>query len=143
MRRVILAGVCLWVVGCGFHRNRATSDETVAVQPSGIEDASGDAPLAIDDPPVENPVREVTDDLESQRPTASDPQPDAVFVDPSDALIEGLFSAWMDERIIDLLFPDNGFRRGPEFLDGGPNTLFWICVDGGTPEFICRQRYGP
>ena len=143
MRRVFLVGVCLWVAGCGFHRNRATPDEPAGVEPPGTEHAPGEAPLAMDDPPVENPVREVTDDLESQRPTASDPQPEAVFVDPSDALIEGLFSAWMDDRIIDLLFPDNGFHHGPEFLDGGPNTLFRICIGDGTPEFLCRQRYGP
>ena len=135
VKRVFLAGVCLWVAGCGFDRNRATSDETAGVQSPDTEQALGEDPIAIDDPPTENPVREVIDDLEAQHPIASEFEPDA--------LLEGLFSAWVDNRIIDLLFPDNRFLRGPEFLDGGPNTLYRLCVQDGTPEYICRQRYAP
>ena len=143
MRRVFFAGVCLWVTGCGFNRDRATPAETAEVAPPDTAAAPGEPAGSPDDPPVENPIREGTEDIEAPPPIADGRGPDPVSLDQTDELFEGLLSAWVDYRVIDLIFSDNPFQHGPEFLDGGPNTLFWICVDGGTPEFICRQRYGP
>ncbi len=135
--------MCLWVAGCGFSRNRATPGETAEVAPLATAPALRETAVSRDEQTVENPIREVAEDIDSPPPIADGREPETVFLDQSDALLEGLLSAWVDYRLIDLIFPDSRFQHGPEFLDGGPNTLYWICVDGGTPEFICRQRYGP
>ena len=143
VRRVFLAGVCLWVAGCGFNRNRATPAETAEVALPDTAPALREPAVSPNDPPVENPIRDLTEDIEAPPPIADGREPDPVSSDPAGELFESLLSAWVDYRVIDLIFPGSRFQQGPEFLDGGPNTLCWICVDGGTPEFLCRQRYGP
>ncbi len=143
MKRVFFASVCLWVAGCGYNRNRGTPPETAEVAPPDTAPALREPAVSPDDPPVENPIREVTEEFEATPPIADGREPDPVSSDQAGELFESLLSAWVDYRVVDLFFPDDPFQHGPEFLDGGPNTLFWICVDGGTPEFICRQRYGP
>jgi hypothetical protein len=115
----------------------------VEVGPEGADPVQSGPAETPADPPVENPIREVADDPDSQQAIPDDPDLDAVFADSPEVFIEGLFSAWVDDRVLDLLFPGNRFQHGPEFLDGGPNTLYRICVDDGTPEYICRQRYAP
>lgn len=146
MRRIGALGACLLAAGCWTHQVGESSPrpEPAADDREPTMEAS---PPTQEDPPVENPIRDEGDPPVAPRPVVTDPAPapetsDEVIRQP-EVVLEGLLSAWIDNRVVELIFPGNRLLRGPEFLDGGPNTLYRICVEDGTPEHICRQRYGP